>query len=1172
MKTKEYWDSTFEHRFETLRKDTARPPLKVILVPHSHNDPGWLKTYINYFQSDTRQILNFIVAKMHEFRDMTFIWSEISFLQLWWDQAHPTKQRALRQLIDQGRFEITTGGWVMTDEANVHLYAMVDQLIEGHQWCRDHLNYTPVTGWSIDPFGHGSTVPYLLSAAGFKGTIIQRIHYAWKQWLAKHQHGDFVWTPAWSVPSAQQQQQPAALYTAPDPRGGRLLTHNMPFDIYSIKHSCGPHPFVCLNFDFRKIPGEYTEFSIKAQFINDENVEQKADLLLEQYARTASLYAHNVALIPIGDDFRYNKEREVEQQYTNYKRLIDYIMAHPERYQTEIGFGLPRDYFAAINERQGKFAALQGDFFVYSDIFTEGRPAYWSGYFATRPVYKMLSRELEHNLRGLEILFTVAFNRARQTGNYNALRVFEKNYEKMILARRNLGLFQHHDAITGTSKANVMRDYGLRLFESLQDAMKLQESAIELLVQRNVTNEHGFVVSELEREAYNQLARKSPIQVVVVPAQAAAEENDDGNGGRRAAQNGTDFVVYNSLAQERLEVITLRTMVPNVEVLDAEGRPQAIQVNPVWNVTDNVDQLGIPIVQNGEQQAARFRISERQFEVLFVVRLPALSLRTYTMRQTRRGTAEDRAQRATVYCADCTEQAADAKQQEQQRSGGNDEAAPPKQKQPNSSGGAGTFDVRVKRPGDIQLENAHMRLLFDEQTGFLRTVTMKETAGKKSIQCSIKFGAYRSAQFHSGAYLFKVDPEQEDGEHEVLQRYSGNVRVLITSGPVASDVTVIYGPFLAHTVRVFSTKTALDRAIYIENDVDFEPPPKNRETELYMQLVTDIENSAEGERRAPRKNKKAAEKSADASLPVFYTDQNGFQFHRRVKVPAVGIEGNYYPITTAAFMQDARTRLTLLTTHAQAAASLEPGQLEVMLDRRTLYDDYRGMGEGVVDSRLARHRFWLLLEQFDDADDEGNANTTASSSASEDNADESNNAAAAYALPSLFANQLSNALNYPANVYFIDRGVMAWRDQQAQLSGNGANSNSAAAPALRSLRRDVRLLAQPFPCDWHLVNLRTLTDPELPLFPAGSALLVLQRQGFSCARTLRSAAQRDDGCTEAVRRMEGVQLFGAAFVRVAKVQSTLLTGLRAHEEVRRWSGVQLEPMEMRTLNVSFAGT
>lgn len=181
MKTKEYWDKDFESRYEKLMNDPHRQPLKVIITPHSHNDPGWLKTFVNYFQSDTKQILNLAVTKMPDFHNMSFIWSEISFLNLWWEQAHPSRQRALKKLIEDGRLEITTGGWVMTDEANVHLYAMLDQLIEGHQWVKTNLNVIPKSGWSIDPFGHGSTVPYLLASSGFEGTIIQRIHYNWKQ-------------------------------------------------------------------------------------------------------------------------------------------------------------------------------------------------------------------------------------------------------------------------------------------------------------------------------------------------------------------------------------------------------------------------------------------------------------------------------------------------------------------------------------------------------------------------------------------------------------------------------------------------------------------------------------------------------------------------------------------------------------------------------------------------------------------------------------------------------------------------------------------------------------------------------------------------------------------------------------------------------------------------------
>ncbi|XP_055623115.1 alpha-mannosidase 2 [Toxorhynchites rutilus septentrionalis] len=1056
MKTKEYWDKDFENRYEKLQKDPSRPPLKIVVVPHSHNDPGWLKTFVNYFQSDSRQILNLAVTKMPEYSNMSFIWSEISFLQLWWDQAHPTKQRILKKLVKSGRLEITTGGWVMTDEANVHLFAMVDQLIEGHQWVKTNLNVTPKSGWSIDPFGHGSTVPYLLAASGFEGTIIQRIHYAWKQWFARHRYGDFMWTPYWKTSS-----------TPRDPKH-TMLTHNMPFDIYSIKHSCGPHPFICLNFDFRKIPGEYTEYSIKAQFITPENIESKADLLMEQYSRTASLFPHNVALIPVGDDFRYNKEKEMEQQYTNYKKLIDFINENRNKYKAEISFGTPKDYFNAIKERYDKFPTLKGDFFVYSDIFNEGRPAYWSGYFTTRPFFKILSRELEHNLRSLEILFTLAFNRARQTDNSNAFKIYEKNYEKIILARRNLGLFQHHDAITGTSKANVMRDYALRLFESIQDTVKLQEKTIELLVQKKST-EHNFLIGELERDNFSKLPRKTPL--IVTEARS------------------TDFVVYNALAQERLEVVLIRTMTPRVKILDPAGKLMDIQINPVWNITEP------------SYGTRKIIPSDKEYEIMFVAKLAPLSLTTFT------AAYDDgyKPKMATLYCNECQDEKNEI------------------------------FEIRNKQPGDIQLENYKMRLLFDEQSGFLKSVTKKNMG--KQIQCAIKFAAYKSAQFHSGAYLFKADPEQRNSEKEILEQYN-DMTMLITSGPLASDVTVIYGPFLAHSVRIYNSNSILDNGIYIENDIDFEMPPKNRESELFMRFITDIENGG-------------------SENPEFYSDLNGFQYQKRVKVPSIGIEGNYYPITSGAFIQDEKMRLTLLTTHAQGAASLEPGQLEVMLDRRTLYDDYRGMGEGVVDSRLTRHRFWVILETIDNGSSPKEANADVPPGQSD------NSKPAEYQLPSIFANSLSNGLNYPANLFIVEK-----YDESNQIE----------------LNRAVQLLAAPFPCDLHILNLRTLTEPNLPLFPSNSALLVLHRQGYNCriggeevvnyfCNTSNSASPRSSSISSSSfnynvdKYTRPLQLFTGA--QIEQIASTSLTGLHPGSPVRSVGDIFLEPMELRTYNVTF---
>ncbi|XP_037942924.1 alpha-mannosidase 2x-like [Teleopsis dalmanni] len=725
IRTKEYWDRGFEERFEAQKSDKERPSLKIIVVPHSHNDPGWLKTFVNYFQADSRQILNLMVTKMQEYKEMTFIWSEISFLQLWWDQAHPTKQRALKRLINSGRLEITTGGWVMTDEANVHIYAMLDQLIEGHQWLRNNLNVTPTVGWSIDPFGHGSTVPYLLSGSNFEGAIIQRIHYAWKQWFARQQNGDFIWTPYWEKQGGTQSN-----------KQGQLLMHNMPFDIYSIKGSCGPHPYICLNFDFRKIPGEYTEYSVKAEFITDENIEKKAQLLLEQYARTASLFPHNVALIPVGDDFRYNKEREVDQQYINYKKLIDHIMDNKRLYNVDISFGTPKDYFNEIRKRSESFPTFKGDFFVYSDIFSEGRPAYWSGYYTTRPFYKIMSADLEHNLRAAEILFTIAYNNALKFHHENAIKIFEKNYEKMINARRNLALFQHHDAITGTSKAAVMRDYAMRLFESTQDVVKMQESTIELLIQ-NGTSHHNFLLSELERDNFSKLPRKTPIPLGINSIGSDFVDINLGLNGEKA--KSTSFVIYNSLAQKRLEVITLRTLVPNIKVYNELGAElRHLQINPVWNITDPYD-LGI---NTGSSSAGRIRVSTRQYEVMFVAQLDALSLNTYRVEIDE---VNYKHAMATIYCDECT-----------------DTTTPP------SVTTNGEFTVKSKPAGDVQLENNHMRLLFDEKTGFLKTVTRKNKDQKllQPMQCAIKFAAYRSAQFHSGAYLFKTDPEQSEREKD----------------------------------------------------------------------------------------------------------------------------------------------------------------------------------------------------------------------------------------------------------------------------------------------------------------------------------------------------------------------------------------------------------------------
>ena len=150
--------------------------------------------------------------------------------------------------------------------------------------------------------------------------VIMRIHYAWKEWFAIHQQGDFLWRQAW------------------DKKGRHdILCHNFPYDIYSIKGSCGPHPQTCLEFNFKRVSGEYSEYSARYTPINAANVKERAELLLEQYGKTGSLFPHNVVLVPLGDDFTYNHEVEWDQQYSNYKQLMDFI--NENDYNAEVKFG-----------------------------------------------------------------------------------------------------------------------------------------------------------------------------------------------------------------------------------------------------------------------------------------------------------------------------------------------------------------------------------------------------------------------------------------------------------------------------------------------------------------------------------------------------------------------------------------------------------------------------------------------------------------------------------------------------------------------------------------------------------------------------------------------------------------------------------------------------------------
>lgn len=945
--------------------------LKIFVVPHSHNDPGWKLTVDEYYDRQSRRILDTIVDTLSKDTRRKFIWEEMSYLERWWREASDERREAFIGLVQNGQLEIVGGGWVMNDEANSHYYAIIEQMTEGNMWLNETVGVIPKNSWAIDPFGYSPTMAYLLRRMGFENMLIQRTHYELKKELALRRNLEYVWRQTWDSEESTD-----------------IFVHMMPFYSYDIPHTCGPEPAICCQFDFARTHSfgyEICPWGKSPVETTQENVQERALKLLDQYRKKSTLYRTNTLLVPLGDDFRYVSIDEAESQFRNYQMLFDYINSNPNL-NAEANFGTLEDYFRTLREEAerinyslpgevgsgqvGGFPSLSGDFFTYADREQD----YWSGYYVSRPFFKAVDRVLEQTLRATEMLMALLLGYCQRA----QCEKFPTGFSyKLTAARRNLALFQHHDGVTGTAKDHVVQDYGSRMHISLQDLQIFMSKAIEVLLGIR-HDKSDQTPSQFEPE---QVRSKYDVQPV-----HRGISNPEGTA--RAV------VLYNPLEQTRDEVVMVIVSRPDVTVLDPNRTCVKSQVSPEWHHDKS-------------------KIFTGRHRVHWKASVPAMGLQTYYIAN------------GFVGC---------------------EKAKPAKLKiftKPNSFPCPTPYDCSNLESDVAEIRNQHQILTFNVHNGLLQKISYRD--GSQYVMGE-EIGMYSS--WGSGAYLFKPNGDAQS----IIE---GGGQMVISEGPLMQEVysypkTEWDKSPISHSTRIYNGDNTVQQFL-VEKEYHVELIGQDfNDRELIVRYKTDIDNKR-----------------------IFYSDMNGFQTSRRETYDKIPLQGNYYPMPSLAFMQGSNgRRISVHSRQSLGVASLKDGWLEIMLDRRLVRDDGRGLGQGVMDNRPMNVIFHILAE----------SNISSISSPVSNPLPLS---------PSLLSHCVGAHLNYPMHAFIAKK------------------PHDISVPPLS---RSFSPLAASLPCDLHIVSFKvprpskySQQSPEDSRF-----VLLLQRRNWDSTycRTARSQCSR----------------------------------------------------------------
>eukprot|EP00357_Protocruzia_adherens_P000608 CAMPEP_0115005768 /NCGR_PEP_ID=MMETSP0216-20121206/20086_1 /TAXON_ID=223996 /ORGANISM="Protocruzia adherens, Strain Boccale" /LENGTH=1013 /DNA_ID=CAMNT_0002372193 /DNA_START=50 /DNA_END=3091 /DNA_ORIENTATION=- len=255
---------------------------------------------------------------------------------------------------------------------------------------------------------------------------------------------------------------------------------------------------------------------------------------------------------------------------------------------------------------------------------------------------------------------------------------------------------------------------------------------------------------------------------------------------------------------------------------------------------------------------------------------------------------------------------------------------------------------------DDTITNSLYTLSFDKTTGDFTTLTACTASNTcETTPFTIDFHQYHSMQNssqNSGAYIFRPDNETFD---KTLPYRGDLLHAEVYKGSSIEQVTFDYSNIKVKA-RLFKQS-----GLPLELEVLVKPidVSDGNGHEIVAVYGSDIENDK-----------------------TFYTDSCGLYMQKRVVDyrPTWHLQvnqpraGNFYPIRNAIYIQqkDGNKRLTVNTDRSQGAASIDDGKMEVMIHRRLLQDDARGVGEPLNETAYGRglqtmFRHYVSLESLE---------------------------------------------------------------------------------------------------------------------------------------------------------------------------------------------------------------